>query len=84
MWLRRSRQMNPISAGLLTGASQTLILDEGITPAFGFSAPNLDYPLLTHLRGLVAHLAYGLTLAGVTEAGWKLLDLLLPPHTSTE
>jgi hypothetical protein len=34
----------------------------------GFSAPNRDYPLATHLRGLAAHPAFGLGVAGTTEA----------------
>jgi hypothetical protein len=50
----------------------SLIVDEGLTPALRFSAPNRAYPLATHLRGFVAHLAYGLTVAAVTETAWKL------------
>lgn len=73
MRLRRKRQMNPVSAGLVTGVSQWLMLGEAFIPALGFSASNLDYPLLTHLRGLVAHPVFGLVVAAVTEAGWKLL-----------
>jgi len=57
--LRRRRNLNPITAGLATGAAMSIIADELITPAFGFSAPNLDYPLLTHLRGFIAHLVFG-------------------------
>jgi hypothetical protein len=30
-------------------------------------APNRAYPLVTHLRGFVAHLVYGLRVAGVAE-----------------
>ena len=71
--LRRRTRMGPVSAGLVTGASQSLILDETITPAIGASAPNREYPLATHLRGFAAHLAFGLAIAAVTEFGWKLL-----------
>lgn len=70
--LRRRTAMGPITAGLATGASQSLLLDEVITPAIGASAPNRDYPVSAHLRGLAAHLAYGLAIAAVTEAGWKV------------
>lgn len=69
--LRRRTGLGPITAGLETGASQSLVLDEAIAPAIGASAPNRDYPLSTHLRGLRAHLAYGLVIAAVTEAIWK-------------
>lgn len=71
--LRRSGRWNPAAAGLATGVSMTLILDELVTPAIGASAANTDYPLSTHLRGLVNHVVYGLTVAAVVEGGWKLL-----------
>jgi hypothetical protein len=38
----------------------------------GFSAPNRAYPMVTHVRGFVAHLAYGAAVAAVIEAGWCL------------
>ncbi len=50
----------------------SLIVDEGITPLAGFSAPNRVYPAATHLRGLAAHLVYGLAVAAVTETAWAL------------
>ena len=39
----------------------------GDDPLFGFSAPNRDYPLSTHPRGFVAHLAFGLGVAATAE-----------------
>jgi len=39
-----------------------------MTPLLGFSAPNRAYPLVTHLRGFAAHLAFGLGVAGTVEA----------------
>ncbi len=65
--MRRWTELGPIQAGLLTGAVQSLLVDEGLTPLLGFSAPNRDYPLVTHLRGVVAHLAYGLGIAATAE-----------------
>lgn len=73
MILRRRTGLGPIPAGLATGASMSLILDETITPLIGASAPNRDYPSVTHLRGAVAHLAYGLAVAATVETVWKLL-----------
>lgn len=73
MGLRRAG-WRPTTAGLATGVSQSAILDEVITPAVGASAPNPDYPFVTHLRGVVAHTAYGLAVAGIVEAGWRLLE----------
>ena len=53
--------------GKLTGAAMSLIVDEGMTPLFGFSAPNRDYPLSTHPRGFATHLAFGLGVAATAE-----------------
>jgi hypothetical protein len=38
-------------------------------PALGYSAPNRAYPTVTHLRALLAHLAFSAAAATVTEAG---------------
>lgn len=67
-FLRQRTSLSPLRAGLLTGASMSLILDEGLTPALGFSAPNRAYPLVTHVRGFVAHLAFGLGVAATVES----------------
>jgi hypothetical protein len=66
--LRAATGMNPVAAGLLTGAAMSLIVDEGMTPLLGFSAPNRAYPFVTHARGFVAHLAFGLGVAASAEA----------------
>jgi uncharacterized membrane protein YagU involved in acid resistance len=71
--LRRTLGWRPVAAGLATGASMSLIVDETLTPAIGASAPNPEYPVSTHVRAFVAHLVYGLTVAAVVETGWKLL-----------
>ena len=71
--LRRTTGMNPIAAGLATGAAMSLVVDEGITLALGFSAPNRAYPASTHLRGFVAHLAFGLGVAAAAELVGRLL-----------
>jgi hypothetical protein len=71
--LRRRAGLSPATAGLGTGAAMSLIADELMTPVLGFSAPNRDYPLATHVRGVVAHLAFGLTVAAVFEAAWAFL-----------
>ncbi len=43
--LRRRTALGPLAAGLATGAAMSLIADEMMTPALGFSAPNRAYPL---------------------------------------
>ncbi len=65
--VRRRTRWNPVATGLGTGAAMSLIVDEGMTPMLGFSAPNSAYPLVTHLRGFVAHLAFGLGAAATAE-----------------
>jgi uncharacterized membrane protein YagU involved in acid resistance len=65
--VRTFADLNPVAAGLLTGAAMSLVVDEGLTPTLGFSAPNSAYPLQTHLRGFVAHLAFGLGVAATAE-----------------
>ncbi len=68
--LRRTTSLPPVVAGLGTGAAMSVIADEWMTPALGFSAPNRAYPLATHLRGVIAHLVFGLGVAATTEALW--------------
>src|SRR4051794_32036904 len=70
--LRRHGGMQPLGAGALTGVALSLIVDEGLAPALGFSAPNREYPALTHVRGLLNHLAYGTAVAITAEALYRL------------
>jgi uncharacterized membrane protein YagU involved in acid resistance len=70
--IRRTTALGPVTAGLASGAAMSLIVDEGLTPLLGFSAPNRDYPLVTHARGFAAHLAFGLATAAATETVWCL------------
>ena len=65
--VRRHTDLTPVVAGLGTGAAMSLIVDEGLTPLLGFSAPNRAYPLMAHVRGVVAHLAFGLGAAATAE-----------------
>ncbi len=74
MALRRRTGMRPLTAGLASGAAMSLIVDEGMTPLLGFSAPNKAYPASTHVRGFVAHLVFGVAVATVVEGAWRLLD----------
>jgi hypothetical protein len=72
-FLRRSTRLSPVSAALLSGAAMSLLVDEGVTPLLGFSAPNRAYPLVTHLRGFLAHLAFGLGVAVTAEGLYRLV-----------
>lgn len=70
---RRALGLHPILAGLATGISLFLVVDEGANTVFGFAAPPQDYPAATHLRGAVGHAVYGLALAAIVEAAWGAL-----------
>ncbi|MEW6476045.1 MAG: DUF1440 domain-containing protein [Actinomycetota bacterium] len=70
--LRRRLGLSPLSAGLGTGLAMFLIADEGFNSLSGTSAPPRAYPLVTHVRGLAGHVVFGLVLAAVTEAAWRL------------
>ena len=70
--LRRHGGMRPLGAGLVAGAALSLVVDEGLTPALGFSAPNRDYPAVTHIRGFLAHLVWGAAAALTSEAMHRL------------
>jgi uncharacterized membrane protein YagU involved in acid resistance len=72
--LRRHAGLQPLSAGFLTGTALSLIVDEGLAPALGYSAPNSDYPVLTHVRGFLNHLAYGAAVGLTAEVLYRLTD----------
>lgn len=71
--LRRGLGLSPLQAGLASGASMSVIVDEGLTPLLGFSARNSAYPLSTHVRAFIAHLVFGVTVGVVTEGSWRVL-----------
>jgi hypothetical protein len=71
MVLRRRVGMGPIGAGVTSGLSMAVLVDEIGNPLLGFTPPPQAYPLVTHLRGIAGHLVYGLGVAALVEAGWK-------------
>jgi uncharacterized membrane protein YagU involved in acid resistance len=71
--LRHRTNLSPVVSGVATGAAMSVVADELMTPAFGFSAPNPAYPLVTHARGVAAHLLFGIAVAAVFETGWRAL-----------
>ncbi len=73
--MRRASGMRSLGAGVATGTSMPVILDEVVTPALGFSAPDRAYPTATHVRGFAGHLlVYGLALAASAEALYRLVE----------
>lgn len=53
--------------GTIFGTVFYLLEDEGMGPALGLAGDNRKYPAEAHVRGLVAHLAFGLVAAGVAR-----------------
>jgi hypothetical protein len=47
--VRRTTHLTPPLAGVVTGASMSIVADEIMTATFGFCAPNRDYPVSTHI-----------------------------------
>lgn len=70
--LRHRARLAAPTAALVTGLAMSVMADELMTPMLGFSAPNRAYPLLTHLRGVAAHLVFGATVGVVSEVTWAL------------
>ena len=51
----------------------SLVLDKGVVPALGLSAPNHHYHPVTRDRGFMAHLVYGAAVALVAEGLGRLM-----------
>jgi hypothetical protein len=64
----------PVAAGITTGVAGLLLVDELANSLF-FTPPPQAYPVESHLRGLVGHLSFGVTL-GVVLAVARRLRLL--------
>lgn len=67
MLLRHRFGLNPLIAALAMSMTLWLGMDEGMTPAMGWSAPDPKYPIATHLRGLAGHLTLGFGTAVAAE-----------------
>lgn len=76
--LRRSTGISAPAAGVASGAAMSLIVDEALTPALRLSAPNRDYPPITHVRGFMNHLVFGAVNAAAAEALYRALDVVRP------
>ena len=64
---RQHTDWHPVTVALASGLSLGLVVDEGVSPALGFSAPPSRYPWLTHARSLANHIVWGLTCGAVYE-----------------
>ena len=61
----------PLAAGVATRATAFVVVDEAFLSAF-FTPPPRAYPIESHLRGVVGHLAYGAAAGTMLAAVWGL------------
>jgi uncharacterized membrane protein YagU involved in acid resistance len=64
----RNWKLGWLTGGVVFGTAFWLVEDEGIGPALGLAGDNTKYPLEAHLRGLLAHVAFGVVTAGLLGA----------------
>lgn len=57
----------PLVTGVAFGTLLWVLSDEMLVPLFGFSRGPSRYPASSHLKGLAAHLVYGVA----TEVAWR-------------
>jgi len=57
-----------LAGGVVFGALFWAVEDEGLGPAMGLAGDNTEYPLEAHLRGLAAHVVFGVVTAGLLKA----------------
>lgn len=63
------RGMAPLAAGLAVGTGMWVVVDEGANAVLGLTPPAPEWPLVTHVRALAAHLVYGVALGALLAAG---------------
>jgi uncharacterized membrane protein YagU involved in acid resistance len=57
-----------LAGGSAFGVMFWLLMDETVSPALGLVGDNRKYPSEAHVRGVVAHIAFGVTTAMVARA----------------
>jgi hypothetical protein len=60
----RRRGWGPLRAGVAVGLGMWVVADEGANPVLDLTPPATEFPLVTHLRALAAHVVYGLAVGG--------------------
>ena len=65
--LARRWKLGWFTGGLAFGTLFWAVFDEGISPAMGLVGDNTQYPLEAHVRGLAAHVGFGVVAAALAE-----------------
>lgn len=61
-------KLNWLAGGIVFGGLFWAAEDEGLSPVLGLVGNNRKYPLEAHLRGLAAHIVFGIVTAGLLKA----------------
>jgi len=61
-------KLNWLAGGLVFGGLFWAIEDEGLSPVLGLVGDNTKYPLEAHVRGLAAHVIFGIVTAAFIKA----------------
>ena len=61
----------PVKAGIATGVAAFVLVDEGVVSTL-FTPPPWAYPVESHLRGAIGHLAYGVAAGTMLAAARRL------------
>ena len=56
-------------AGFVVGTGMWLVVDEGANVVLGLTPPAPEWPFVTHIPALAAHLVYGVALGGLLTLG---------------
>ncbi len=62
---------SPFRAGITTGTAAFLLVDEGVVSAV-FTPPHWAYPVESHVRGALGHLAYGVAAGAMLSVAHRL------------
>lgn len=68
------RGIGPLAAGLAVGTGMWVAVDEGTNAVLGLTPPAPEWPAVTHVRALVAHLVYGVVLGTLLAMGNAVLE----------
>jgi hypothetical protein len=66
--LARTSNLNWLAKGTIFGTLFWAVEDEGMGTAMGLAGDNTKYPVEAHVRGLVAHVAFGVVTAAIHQA----------------
>lgn len=60
---------SPLRAGLAVATAMEVLVDEGMNTLLGLTAPPREWPWQARVRGVAAHIVYGVALGLLLAAG---------------